>query len=161
MPTGGSTTLTTQCSTIACGSAQTGCSKAHMHFLLFRNKIDLQNKYCYRQAELGIGDCGGLSVSHVLTTQTCCTKTYVDRPFVIQRAVLPWVTRSQSSAATAPTWTCCPCHDTANRKMRHPPQAVAALSRLHSTGFDTNEAMLPHLLLQAVALAWLCLLYVE
>lgn len=25
-----------------------------------KNKIDLQNKYCYRQAELGIGDCGGL-----------------------------------------------------------------------------------------------------
>ena len=28
-----------------------------------RNKVDLQNKYCYRQAELGIGDCGGLQVS--------------------------------------------------------------------------------------------------
>ncbi|KAL3137554.1 hypothetical protein ABBQ38_004836 [Trebouxia sp. C0009 RCD-2024] len=27
-----------------------------------KNKIDLQNKYCYRQAELGIGDCGGLSL---------------------------------------------------------------------------------------------------
>ena len=42
---------------------------AHMHSS-YRNKIDLQNKYCYRQAELGIGDCGGLSVSHyiVLTT---------------------------------------------------------------------------------------------
>lgn len=25
-----------------------------------KNKVDLQNKYCYRQAELGIGDCGGL-----------------------------------------------------------------------------------------------------
>ncbi len=28
-----------------------------------RNKIDLQNKYCYRQAEMGIGDCGGLQVT--------------------------------------------------------------------------------------------------
>lgn len=27
-----------------------------------RNKIDLQNKYCYRQAEMGIGDCGGLQL---------------------------------------------------------------------------------------------------
>lgn len=25
-----------------------------------KNKRDLQDKYCYRQAELGIGDCGGL-----------------------------------------------------------------------------------------------------
>jgi len=25
-----------------------------------KNKVDLQNKYCYRQAEIGIGDCGGL-----------------------------------------------------------------------------------------------------
>ncbi|WIA37150.1 hypothetical protein OEZ86_014111 [Tetradesmus obliquus] len=25
-----------------------------------QNKKDILNKYCYRQAELGIGDCGGL-----------------------------------------------------------------------------------------------------
>lgn len=25
-----------------------------------KNKKDIQNKYCYRQAELGVGDCGGL-----------------------------------------------------------------------------------------------------
>lgn len=25
-----------------------------------KNKREIQNKYCYRQAELGIGDCGGL-----------------------------------------------------------------------------------------------------
>ena len=42
-----------------------------------RNKIDLQNKYCYRQAELGIGDCGGLRVS--LLQQYCealCLECY-------------------------------------------------------------------------------------
>lgn len=25
-----------------------------------KNKKEIQNKYCYRQAELGVGDCGGL-----------------------------------------------------------------------------------------------------
>ncbi|PNH09224.1 hypothetical protein TSOC_004189 [Tetrabaena socialis] len=25
-----------------------------------KNKKEIQNKYCFRQAELGIGDCGGL-----------------------------------------------------------------------------------------------------
>ncbi|GLC45669.1 hypothetical protein PLESTB_001318400 [Pleodorina starrii] len=25
-----------------------------------KNRKDIQNKYCYRQAELGVGDCGGL-----------------------------------------------------------------------------------------------------
>jgi hypothetical protein len=30
------------------------------------NRKALQERYCYRQAELGVGDCAGLRVSHCL-----------------------------------------------------------------------------------------------
>ena len=45
------------------------CAKNHVCFsltqvqLACRYKRELQDRYCYRQAELGVGDCGGLQVS--------------------------------------------------------------------------------------------------
>ena len=39
------------------------CSSLRLHTAVTPVHCHMQNKYCYRQAEMGVGDCGGLRVS--------------------------------------------------------------------------------------------------
>lgn len=63
-------------------------SYSNFKFTNCRYKRELQDRYCYRQAELGVGDCGGLQVSSA-NVASC------------------WRVKLHALASWALTWVCC------------------------------------------------------